>query len=150
MDELLKVSACSSDKPYQLRYLYDKLSVNLRGLEVLSVKADQYGSLLIPIIMAKLPPEVRVHIAQNTTQDVWNIESILNVIQKEIDAREISEKVKAMATTTEPKRPPPGPRNSTVGTFLVDTKPPLQTSTCLLRRDAFFGLVQHQRSESNP
>lgn len=67
------------------------------------MKADQYGSLLIPIIMAKLPPEVRVHIARNTMQDVWNIESILNVIQKEIDAREISEKVKAMATTTEPK-----------------------------------------------
>ena len=44
------------------------------------------GSLLIPIIMAKLPLEIRVHVARNTTEDVWDIESILNVIQNEIEA----------------------------------------------------------------
>ena len=48
--------------------LYDKLSVNIRGLEALSVKADQYGTLLIPILTAKLPPEIRVHVARNTTR----------------------------------------------------------------------------------
>ena len=93
MDELLKISTCPTDKPYQLRYLYDKLNVNIRGLEALGVKASQYESLLIPIIMAKLPPEIRVHVAQNTTEDVWDIESILNVIQNEIEAREIGEKI---------------------------------------------------------
>ena len=61
------------------------------SVNALGVKADQYGSLLIPIIMAKLPPEIRVHVAQNTTQEVWNIESILNAIQ--------SDKVKAMTST---------------------------------------------------
>ena len=30
MDELLKISTCLTDKPYQLRYLYNKLSVNIR------------------------------------------------------------------------------------------------------------------------
>ena len=104
MDELLKISACPSDKPHHLRYFYDKLSVNIRALEALGVKADQYGTLLIPIIMAKLPPEIRVHVARNTTQDVWNIESILNVIQSEIEAMEISNKVKAMTSSIEPKR----------------------------------------------
>ena len=93
MDELLKISTCPIDQPYQLRYLYDKLNVNIRGLEALGVKASQYESLLIPIIMAKLPPEIRVHVAQNTTEDVWDIESILNVIQNEIEAREIGEKI---------------------------------------------------------
>ena len=97
-----------------------------RGLEALGVKADQYGSLLIPIIMAKLPPEIRVHVARNTTQDVWDIESILKVIQNEIEAREISKKIKAMTSTTEPKRPQFS-KNPTMGTFLVDSKPPLPT-----------------------
>ena len=92
MDELLKMSTCPSDKPHQL-------SVNIRALEALGVKADQYGTLLIPILMAKLPSEIRVHVARNTTQDVWNIESILDVIQSEVEAREISDKVKAMASS---------------------------------------------------
>ena len=71
MDEILKISACSSDKPNQLHFLYDKLSVNIRGLEALRAKANQYGSLFIPIIMAKLPLEIRLHVARNTVQDVW-------------------------------------------------------------------------------
>ena len=133
MDELLKISSCSTDKPSQLRYLYDKLSVNIRGLEALGVKSDQYGSLLIPIIMAKLPPEIRVHVARNTTQDVWDIESILNVIQNEIEAREISEKVKAMSSNSETKRPPFQKKTDypTEGAFLVDSKQQLQTPKCV-------------------
>ena len=137
MDELLKISTCPTDKPYQLRYLYDKLNVNIRGLEALGVKASQYESLLIPIIMAKLPPEIRVHVAQNTTEDVWDIESILNVIQNEIEAREIGEKIKAMSSNTEPKRPQL-PKIPTTGSFLVDSTPPLPTPTCVYCSEMHF------------
>ena len=31
LEELLKISVCSLHKPFQLRYLYDKISVNVRG-----------------------------------------------------------------------------------------------------------------------
>lgn len=55
MEELLKLNICTLDKPSQLRFLCDKINVNIRGLEALGVKSEQYGSLLIPIIMAKLP-----------------------------------------------------------------------------------------------
>ena len=130
MDELLKISACSSDKPSHLRYLYDKISVNVRGLEALGVKTSQYGSLLIPIIMAKLPPDVRVLVARNTTQDVWDIESMLKVIDNEIEAREISEKVKAMTSTSESKRHQ-FQKNSTLGAFVVNSKQALRIPTCV-------------------
>ena len=53
-EELLKLNICAVDKPGQLRFLYDKVSVNIRGHEALGVKFEQYGSLLIPIIIAKL------------------------------------------------------------------------------------------------
>ena len=139
MDELLKISACPSDKPHQLRHFYDKLSVNIRALEALGVKADQYGTLLIPILMAKLPPEIRVHVARNTTQDVWNIESILNVIQSEIEAREISDKVKAMASSIEPKRPSyQKPGNSTTSFFLTGSQQPFQTPKCVYCSERHF------------
>ena len=51
MEELLKLP----ERQSTLRFLYDKITI--RGLESLGVKSERYGSLLIPVIMAKLPPE---------------------------------------------------------------------------------------------
>jgi hypothetical protein len=94
MDELLKIPVCSGDKPSQLRFVYDKISVSVRGLEALGVASSQYGSLLIPIIMSKLPAEIRLHIARNTVDEVWNITDLLEVMRKEVEARELSENVR--------------------------------------------------------
>ena len=58
MDELKKIPTCTSDKPSQLRYLFDKISVHTRGLASLGVNSKQYGSLLIAVIMVKLPQEI--------------------------------------------------------------------------------------------
>ena len=73
MEDLLKLPACHGDKTSQLRLVYDKIWVNVRGLEALGVDADQYGSFLIPIIMAKLPADVRLQVARITNKDVWKI-----------------------------------------------------------------------------
>ena len=51
MDEILKLLTCTWDKPGQLRIIYDNFKINVRGLESLGVKAEQYGSFLIPVIM---------------------------------------------------------------------------------------------------
>ncbi|CAB4015418.1 E3 ubiquitin- ligase DZIP3, partial [Paramuricea clavata] len=40
---------CTTDKTSQLRFVYDKISINVRGLEALGVNSSQYGSLLIPL-----------------------------------------------------------------------------------------------------
>ena len=94
MDDLLKLPVCHGDKTSQLRLIYDKIWVNVRGLEALGVDAEQYGSFLIPIIMAKLPAEVRLQVARITNKDVWNIEELLQIIKGEVEAREISDAVK--------------------------------------------------------
>ena len=57
----------------QLRLVYIKISVNIRGLESLSESSNQYGSLLIPVIMSKLPHEIRVQVARNTAGEVWEM-----------------------------------------------------------------------------
>ena len=54
MDEMLKLPDCSTGKVRDLRRVYDKINVNVRGLEALGVKSEQYGSLFIPIIMSKM------------------------------------------------------------------------------------------------
>ena len=84
MDELLKLQPCTSEKSSQLRYMYDKVSVNVRGLEAMGIHSEQYGSLLIPVIMCKLPIEVRLQIARNTKKDVWVIKDLLELIRKEV------------------------------------------------------------------
>lgn len=93
MDEILKIQPCSSDRPLSVRFLYDKLSVHVRGLSSLGVTAE-YGSLLIPIIMSKLPNEIRLEIVRKSTT-VWKINELLETSKGEIEAREASEAIKA-------------------------------------------------------
>ena len=47
MDEILKIQACSSGRTSQLRYVYDQISVHVRGLVSLGISSEQYGSMLI-------------------------------------------------------------------------------------------------------
>jgi hypothetical protein len=91
MDEILKIQVCMNGRTSQLRYVYDKISVHVRGLASLGVSSEQYGSMLIPIIMSKLPTEIRLEIARKSTGDVWKIEELLDTIKTEIEAREVSE-----------------------------------------------------------
>ena len=58
MDELLKIPNCMGDKTPQLWAVYDKIGVNICGLEALGIRSEQYGSFLMPIIMSKLPGEI--------------------------------------------------------------------------------------------
>ena len=118
MDELLKLPTSTWDKPGQLRIIYDKIKINVRGLESLGVKAEQDGSFLIPVIMSRLPAEVRLHVARVSTKDVWEINELLKVIQAEVEAREMSDTMKIQEregteTTFTPKRGfSPGTANS--------------------------------------
>ena len=54
IDEILKIQVSTDGRLSSLRYLYDKISVNVRGLASLGISSDQYGSILIPIVMSKL------------------------------------------------------------------------------------------------
>ena len=94
MEELLKISPCVRDKPSFLRYVYDKINVNIRGLSAMGITSAQYGSLLLPIIMTKLTPELRLRIARESRNDVWDIGELLTLIKQEVEAREATEMVK--------------------------------------------------------
>lgn len=63
MEELVKLPSCNGDKAAQIRSVYDKINVNIRALEALGIGREQYSSLLIPVIMTKLPYNIRLQIA---------------------------------------------------------------------------------------
>ena len=95
MEALLKLQTCSSDRASQLRMIYDHINVHVRSLEALGVtwELEDNGSLLIPIIMSRIPENLSLQVARQVSKDVWSITEVLNVIKEEVDAKEMSEKV---------------------------------------------------------
>lgn len=119
MDKLLKLPTCNGRDSSQQRLIYDQVSVNVRGLESLGVKAEQYGSLLIPVIMSKLPEEVRMQIARNSSKEVWKIDDLLKLIKQEVEAREVCENVKASDLKSKGASSDHGRRNTPAAAALL-------------------------------
>ena len=71
MDELTKQPDSTLDKPSSLRNIYDKITVYMRGLGSLGVDLDHYGSLLIPLMIPKLPNEIRLTMARKHPGEIW-------------------------------------------------------------------------------
>ena len=44
----------------------------MRGLQALGIESDQYGALLIPIFMEKLPEELRLLVSREHKDD-WKL-----------------------------------------------------------------------------
>ena len=65
--------------------------VHVRGLEALGVRSEQYGSLLIPVIMTKFPTEISLRIARETGREAWQIDELLRIVKQEVEARAASE-----------------------------------------------------------
>ena len=93
----------ATDRLSSLRFAYDSLSVHVRRLQCMGISSDQYGSLLIPIIMAKLPNDVRLAIARKASSSVWKIDELLNTIKFEVEAREASETAKTSTSAYAPR-----------------------------------------------
>ena len=94
MQALLKLQNCPNKSVEQLRRIYDNINVHVRGLKSLGSPMDHYGSLLIPIIMSRMPKEITIQVARKTSESIWNKAEILEIIHKEIEAREMGQKVK--------------------------------------------------------
>ena len=89
MNELLKLRKIESDKDlHALRRLYDNIENNVRSLNSLGIHGENYGSLLAPIIMDRLPHEFRLSVSRNIRDELWDLSKLLRLINDEIKARE--------------------------------------------------------------
>ena len=94
MQALLKLQNCPNQSVEQLRSIYDSINVHVRELESLGTPIEKYGSLLIPIIMSRMPEDITIQVARKTSEDVWKMAEILEIIHKGLQARESGQKVK--------------------------------------------------------
>ena len=106
MQELLKLNNAPNESVPQLRSIFDNLNVHVRGLEALGITSERYGSLLIPVVMSRMPSEIIRQVARKMNLDEWKISEILEVIRKEIDALEWSRKLEldTPAKTEKPRK----------------------------------------------
>ena len=94
MDNLLKLNPCTSDKSQQLRYLYDQMQVQIRGLESLAVTTESYGQLLMPLSCPSCLTRYDCKFRE-TDEEKWEIKELLELIRKEIEVKETTEDLKA-------------------------------------------------------
>lgn len=81
-------SVHSDNHIFDLRRLYDKIETNVRSLEALGLGVDAYGALLTPIVVKRLPPELRLNLARKVPTDDWRLDNIMRVFLEELEAKE--------------------------------------------------------------
>ena len=67
MTQLLETSVCMDiENVKELRKLYDRIESQIRNLETLGLDQNQYGPMLTPVLISKLPSELRLIISRNS------------------------------------------------------------------------------------
>ena len=68
--KLTPVKSCAElDK---LRFLCDKIGV-VRSLQSLEISADMYATFLTPILLSKIPEDLRVLLSRKLEKDTWDL-----------------------------------------------------------------------------
>ena len=89
IQQILSISPPASCDVHALRLLQDKLLIHVRSLEALDVTGDQYGVMLVPIILEKLPSVIRLEWSRDQGKEA-DLSWLLNFLDTEITRRERS------------------------------------------------------------
>ena len=71
-----------------LRTFYDKTEIYIRGLESLEQMESSYGTLLVPVILKKIPEEIRKNIAREHVSSNWSLSDLRKCLLKELNVME--------------------------------------------------------------
>ena len=72
----------------ELRALYDKIMVNIRALKAYEVTSEQFGPMLSPVILQKLPRDIKLEVSRRLKEQDWKIDELLDILKAEIETQE--------------------------------------------------------------
>ena len=72
----------------RLRKIFNKVENSMRNLRSLGVDLDNYGKLLVPVLNAKLPSDIRTLFARKFSGKVWDLDEMLKIFSCELEAKE--------------------------------------------------------------
>ena len=98
IDALLKINPVKSGDVIELRKFYDAIDISdCRGLHSLGVDPKAYGTVLVNLLLQKLPEEVQLIISRklneeykdkDATESDWELSKLTEFIKTELEARE--------------------------------------------------------------
>ena len=91
IQELLSISVSKNAKVGALWEMYNKLQSHIRCLASLKVQGTQYGVVLVPLVLSRLPCELRLEWARLGEGKEADLEHLLTFFKKEIERRERSQ-----------------------------------------------------------
>ena len=71
-----------------MRSVYDSIEASIRSLKNLGIESTQYGSLLVPVMLFKLPNDLQLLISRKFDKDLWDFDAFLEAFRGELEARE--------------------------------------------------------------
>lgn len=77
--------------------LQDELMTHVRSLEALGVKGEQYGLFLTPVILSRLPQDIRLEWSREGSGHESDLAWLLSFLGKEIERRERSDAFKEVS-----------------------------------------------------
>ncbi|XP_053388631.1 uncharacterized protein LOC128551742 [Mercenaria mercenaria] len=92
MQALLSLPAPGNALP-SLRNFHDKLEAYIRSLESLGECQESYGNLLVPIVIDKLPSEIRRNMTRNHGNNRWQLCELREAIRTELDIIEAGDSI---------------------------------------------------------
>ena len=72
-----------------LQSFYDSVESHVRSLQSLGTSQEMYGSMLVPIILTKLPTEVRRNIARSHGTEKWTLSELQSSVLQELKILEM-------------------------------------------------------------
>ena len=137
MEGLVKVATVAVDNDLKrLRFLYDRVEAHVRALQALRIQCESYGKLLVPLLMEKLSPSMRLIISRAIDQPEWDLDILLKAFDSEIEARERCEPIGTNPSDFfTPKRPFPSQTNKgkevpTGATLTNQSEQPVSCTFC--------------------
>ena len=64
----------------KIRKFYYEIESHVRCLDSLNVKSDSCSALLVPMIMGKLQPQLKIVVSRNLRSELWGLAELLNLI----------------------------------------------------------------------
>ena len=72
-----------------LRKLYDHIEIDGKSSNSLGIDFAQYGTLLIPMVMTRIPEKIRLQITKKIGKENWELDQVLANLKIELEAQEV-------------------------------------------------------------
>ena len=89
VEQLLKLpDVVSLGDTQKVRKLYDTIETHTRGSQGLGRNAESYGSFLVPILLFKLPEDIKLVVSRQIEGVNWKLDKLLENLRTEVEACE--------------------------------------------------------------